>query len=78
MIVERSTPARSAASIVEYSPRNNPTQISYFCEGKRNRLERRPPLLPCERPGSVVIKDTFLVMPEVSQMRRNQNPNLWR
>jgi len=77
MIVEQSTPARSAASIIEYSPRNNPIQISYFCDGDRNRLPRRPPLLPAERPGSV-IEDPFLVMPEASQMRTNQNPNLWR
>ena len=76
MIVVRSTPARCAASIVVNSPRNNPIQISYFCEGERNRFARRPPLLPAERPGSV-IEDPFLVEPEASQMSRNQNPDLW-
>lgn len=50
MIVVRSTPARSAACTVVYSPRNRPTQISYFSDGDRNRLRRRPPLLPSERP----------------------------
>jgi len=60
MIVERSTPARSAASIVENSPRNRPSQISYFCEGDKNRFDRRPPLLPTARPGSV-IEDPFLI-----------------
>src|ERR1035438_185356 len=75
MIVERSTPARSAASRVVNSPRNNPIQISYFCEGDRNRLRRRPPpALPAKRPGSV-IEDPFRVVPEASQMLRNQNPN---
>jgi len=44
MIVERSTPARAAASIVEYSPHNKPIQISNFCHGDRNRFERRPPV----------------------------------
>ena len=74
-IVERSTPARSAASTVVNSPRNNPIQISYFCEGDRNRFARRPPLLPAKRPGSV-IEDPFLVVPEASQMWANQNPDL--
>jgi hypothetical protein len=55
MIVERSTPARSAASPVVNSPRSNPIQISYFCEGERNRLRRRPPPAPpAERPGTVI------------------------
>jgi hypothetical protein len=77
MIVERSTPARSAASTVENSPRNNPSQISYFCEGERNRLRRRPPPAPpAKRPGSV-IEDPFRVVPEASQMLRNQNRDLW-
>jgi len=75
MIVERSTPARSAASIVLNSPRNSPIQISYFCEGERNRFGRRPPLLPAKRPGSV-IEDPFLMEPEASQMWANQNPDL--
>jgi len=75
MIVERSTPVRSAASIVENSPRNRPSQISYFCEGDKNRFDRRPPLLPTARPGSV-IEDPFLVKPEASQMWANRNPDL--
>jgi hypothetical protein len=74
-IVERSTPARSAASAIVYSPRNSPIQISYFCDGERNRFGRRSPLLPAERPGSV-IEDPFLEEPEASQMRANQNPDL--
>jgi hypothetical protein len=57
------------------SPRNSPIQISYFCDGDKNRFDRRPPLLPAERPDSV-IKDPFLVEPEASQMRANQNPDL--
>ena len=73
MIVERSTPARSAASIVLNSPRS-PIRISYFCEGHRNGFGQRPPLLPAE-PGSV-IEDPFLVEPEASQMWANQNPDL--
>jgi hypothetical protein len=76
-IVERSTPARSAASTVEYSPRNSPIQISYFCEGDRNRFGRRPPLLPAERPGSV-IKTLLLIVPEAFQMWANQTADLWR
>ena len=40
--VERSTPARSAAWLIVLSPRNRPIQISYFCDGDRNRLRRRP------------------------------------
>jgi hypothetical protein len=75
MIVVRSTPARSAACTVEYSPRNNPIQISYFSDGERNRLRRRPSLPACECPGSV-IRDPFLVLPEASQMMRNQNADL--
>ena len=35
MIVERPTPARSAASRVVNSPLSNPTQISYFCVALR-------------------------------------------
>jgi len=78
MTVVRSTPARAAASTVVNSPRNRPIQISYFCEGERTRFaRRRPPLLLCEPPGSV-INDPFLVMPEASQMMRNQNLDLWR
>ena len=46
-IVERSTPARSAASTVEYSPRNSPSQISYFCEGDRNRFASTAPVAAC-------------------------------
>ena len=75
MIVERSTPARSAASIVLNSPRNSPIQISYFCDDDRNRFGRRPSLLPAGRPGSV-IEDPFLVEPQASQMWANQNPDL--
>jgi hypothetical protein len=74
-IVERSTPARSAASAALYSLRNSPIQISYFCEGERNRFGRRPPSLPAKRPGSV-IEDPFLEEPEAWQMRANQNPDL--
>ncbi|HEY5435122.1 MAG TPA: hypothetical protein VIK13_07805 [Candidatus Limnocylindrales bacterium] len=74
-IVERSTPARSAASTVENSPRTNPNQISYFREGDRNRLRRRPPFLPAERPGSV-IKTLLLIVPEASQMWAKENPDL--
>ena len=51
------------------------SQISYFCEGDRNRFDRRPPLLPAERPGPV-IKTLLLIVPEASQMWANQNPNL--
>jgi hypothetical protein len=41
-------------------------------------LRRRPPAsLPAERPGSV-IEDPFRVVPEASQMLRNQNPDLCR
>jgi hypothetical protein len=37
-IVERSTPARSAASTVESSPRTSASQISYFCEDEEKPL----------------------------------------
>jgi len=34
---------------------DSPNQISYFCEGERNRFRRDPPAaLPAERPGSVI------------------------
>ena len=75
MIVDRSTLARSAASAIAYSPRNNPIQISYFCDGDRNRLGRRPPLLSSEHPGSV-IENPFLIRPEASQMWANQTRDL--
>jgi hypothetical protein len=41
MIVERSTPACSAACTIVYSPRSKLSQISYFSLGDRNRLPRR-------------------------------------
>ncbi len=75
MIVERSTPARSAALIMLNSPRNSPIQISYFCEGDKNRYRRRTPTLPAERPGSVT-EDPSLVKPEASQMWANRNADL--
>jgi hypothetical protein len=75
MIVERSAAARAAASTVENSPRNNPSQISCFCEGDRSRLRRQPPLLPVEHPGSV-IEDPFLVKPKASQMCAIESPDL--
>src|SRR4051812_14448802 len=39
-IVERSTPARSAAWAIVYSPRSNETQISNFSDGDKNRFAR--------------------------------------
>jgi hypothetical protein len=41
-IVERSTARRSAASLMVVSPRTSCSQTSYFCNGVRNRLARRP------------------------------------
>jgi hypothetical protein len=42
MIVERSTSKRSAASLMVVSCRTSCSQISYFCDGDKNRLARRP------------------------------------
>ena len=42
MMVERSTPALSAAPAIVASWRTSWIQISYFCCGVRNRLRRRP------------------------------------
>jgi hypothetical protein len=42
MIVERSTSKRSAASLIVVSWRTSCSQISYFCDGDKNRLVRRP------------------------------------
>jgi hypothetical protein len=42
MIVERSTSKRSAASLMVVSWRTSCSQISYFCDGDKNRLARRP------------------------------------
>jgi hypothetical protein len=39
-IVERSTPARSAAWAIVYSPLSNETQISNFSDGDKNRFAR--------------------------------------
>jgi len=33
-------------------------------------------MLPAERPGSLT-EDPFLIVPKASQMRANQNLNLW-
>jgi hypothetical protein len=38
--VERSTPTRSAAWAIVYSPRSNETQISNFSDGDKNRFAR--------------------------------------
>jgi len=42
MIVQRSTPTWSAASLMVVSPRTSRNQISCFCDGDKNRLARRP------------------------------------
>jgi hypothetical protein len=42
MMVERSTCHASAASIMVTSWRTSWRKISYFCDGVRNRFERRP------------------------------------
>ena len=44
MIVERSTPYRSAASAIVVSSRTSCSQISYFCNGVRNRLAPAQPV----------------------------------
>src|SRR3954453_23609383 len=41
MTVERSSPARSAAAAIVYSPRTKLNQICYFSLGERNLLPRR-------------------------------------
>src|SRR5436190_1486938 len=71
--VERSTPARSAASLIVLSPRSRPIQISYFCDGDRNRLRRRAFCGPCS-----VIPDSSSTSPRACQMRSDQTPDLWR
>jgi hypothetical protein len=65
--VERSTPARSAASLIVLSPRNSSIQISYFCDGDRNRLRRRAPLGPCS-----VISGSSSTSRRACQMRPDQ------
>ena len=41
MIVDRSTPAASAAALTVVSPRTSCSQISYFTDGARNFFTRR-------------------------------------
>ena len=73
--VERSTPARSAASRIVLSPRTRPSHSSYFSDGDKNRLRRRLPLLAA-CPGSVILKASSSERPSTSQMRSDQNPDL--
>ena len=75
--VERSTPARSAASLIVLSPRSSPSQISYFCDGDKNRLRRRPPLGGFCGPDSGMT-GSLSKSRRASQMRSNQTPDLWR
>ena len=58
MIVERSTPTRSAASVIVVSWRTSCSQISYFCDGVKNRLARRPSR-SVPRSNSVMIRPSF-------------------
>src|ERR671913_1615332 len=55
IIVERSTPNRSAASAIVVSPRTSCSHTSYFCNGVKNRLARRPSR-SVPRSGSVMIR----------------------
>src|SRR5215211_7348505 len=76
MIVERSTPTRSAASLMVVSPRTSCSQISYFCDGDRNRLARRPSRsLP--RSCSVMIRPSSSGQ-QPEQMLSDPNPVLYR
>jgi hypothetical protein len=77
MTVERSTPARSAAALIVLSPRSSPSQISYFCDGDRNRLRRRPPLDGFCDPDSG-FPDSSWKSRRASQMRSDQTLDLWR
>ena len=75
--VERSTPARSAAAAIVYSPRARLNQISYFSDGERKRLLRRlrgPAPLNFE---SVMIGRSW-TSPTGSQMRTDWNGEVWR
>jgi hypothetical protein len=57
MIVERSTSKRSAASEIVVSWRSSCRQISYFCDGDKNRLARRP-IRSVPRSGSGMISSS--------------------
>jgi len=74
MIVARSTPARSAASIIVVSPRSNCTQILYFFCGVKNRFRRRP-ARSTPRSWSV-IPDPFSKDRTACQMRTDHHPDL--
>src|SRR5215217_3068453 len=76
MIVERSTPYRSAASAIVVSPRTSCSQISYFCNGVRNRLARRPSR-SAPRSCSVMIRPSFSGQ-QPERMLSDPNPVLYR
>src|SRR5512133_1566448 len=76
MIVERSTPYRSAASPTVVSPRTSCSQISYFCSGVRNRLARRPSR-SVPRSCSVTIRPSSSGQ-QPERMLSDPNPVLYR
>jgi hypothetical protein len=78
MIVERSTPACSAACTIVYSPRTRLIQISYFSLGDKNRLPRRPfGPVPLTLDCNSLIGRSW-TSPTGSQMRTDQRREVWR
>src|SRR5215213_2647670 len=76
MIVERSTPKRSAASLIVVSPRTSCSHTSYFCSGVRNRLARRPSR-SVPRSRSVMIRPSFSGQ-QPERMLSDPKPVLYR
>lgn len=70
MIVERSTPAASAAALIVVSPRTSCSQISYFTDGASNFFARRA--------GTSGLAGTSLFVEDMHTLSRvSQTPKVW-
>lgn len=70
MIVERSTPAASAAALMVVSPRTSWRKISYFTDGANNFFARRVGLAGLA-PASLFVEDID------THSRVSQTPTVW-
>ena len=70
MIVERSTPADSAAWLIVVSPRTNCRKISYFTDGANNFFARR------DLTGRVATASLFTLVTD-THSRVSQTPTVW-
>ena len=70
MIVERSTPAASAAALMVVSPRTSWRKISYFTDGANNFFARRVGLTGLA-PASLFVEDID------THSRVSQTPTVW-